>query len=271
MALKGGIVPPLDLCLRGLRRDVAPNGRYMAGLLALRHGEAGIKALEAVLRSGPPDEQESAAVALAHKAHAEAFDVLVEALRRSGHERKWGRIMIRETVRRYGPRLAEWAHAGRPDVSDSPELSWALVQWRLAAGTATPADLLHEGPPTLRADALRKLVARSGADALLELRCCLAGGTPAKLAREAFRQMYRLGEAAMPVALDMVESPQWTERKAAVCLLRRWGRLGPEQKARAAADPHVAVRHAAQWAPAYVEAARAGHPKWRRKVGGGQG
>ena len=145
-------------------------------------------------------------------------------------------------------------------------MAWAAAQARLAAGTATPADLVHQGPPTLQADALRKLVAKSGAAALPELRRCLAEGAPKKLAREAFWQMYELREAAEPVALEMLESPQWTQRKAAVCLLRRWGKLGLEHKARAAADPHVAVRHAANWHPSYIEAAKSGHPKWARKI-----
>jgi len=266
IALKGGHVPPLDVCLGGFGRDVAPKSRYNAGLLALRHGDAGIKALEKVLHSGSPLEQEAAAMALAHKAHAEAFDVLAKSLQRGGHERKWGRIIIRQVVQNYARRLIEWAETAGPNLSESPELAWAVAQARLAAGMATTADLVHQGPPTLQADALRKLVAGSGAAALPELRRCLAEGVPKKLAREAFWQMHDLREAAESVALEMLESPQWTERKAAVCLLRRWGKLGLEQKARADADPHVAVRHAANWHPDWLAAA-ATHPKWGRKLG----
>lgn len=266
IALQGGHIPPLDLCLGGLSRDVAPRSRYMAGLLALRHVDTGTKALEKVLHSGSPVEREAAAVALARQAHDEAFDVLAKGLERGGHERKWGRIIIREVVRNYARRLIEWVDSARLDLSKSPELAWASAQARLAAGTATPADLVHQGPPALRANVLRKLVARSGAAALPELRRCLAEGVPRKLAREAFWRMHELREAAEPLAMEMLESPQWAERKAAVCLLRRWGKLGLEQKARAVADPHVAVRHAANWHPSQIEAARSGHPKWARKI-----
>ena len=266
IALKGGHIPPLDLCLSGLGRTVAPNARYMAGLLVLRHGEAGIKALEELLHSGSPVEREAAAVALARQTHTEAFDVLAEGLQHGGHERKWGRIIAREVAQNYGGRLLEWIEMARPDLSRSPELAWVAAQARLAAGTATPADLVHQGPPTLRADALRKLAAQSGAAALPELRRCLAEGSPKKLAREAFWRMHELREAAEPVALEMLESPHWTERKAAVCLLRRWGKLTREQKARAAVDPHVAVRHAANWHPDWLAAAKRGHPKWAKRI-----
>jgi hypothetical protein len=78
--------------------------------------------------------------------------------------------------------------------------------------------------------------------------------------------MYALREAAEPVVLEMLKSDAWTERKAAVCLLRRWGKLTPEQEDRARNDPHVAVRHAAQRHPAGVEAAR-WHPKWAKRIG----
>jgi hypothetical protein len=277
-AFKGGHVPPLDLCLAGLGPDVAPNGRHMAGLLARHHGQPGIQALEEAMHCSSPVKQEAAAVALADRVHPEAFDVLVRALQRGGHERKWGRIIARHVVQNYARRLIEWVEAARglatsvacpatPDLSESPELAWAAAQARLAMGTATPADLIHQGPPTLQADALRQMVAESGAAALPELRRCLAEGTPKKVARAAFWQMHDLREAAEPAALEMLESPLWTERKAAVCLLRRWGKLGVEQKARAAADPHLAVRHAANWHPSHIEAARSGHPKWAKKTG----
>ena len=49
-----------------------------------------------------------------------------------------------------------------------------------------------------------------------------------------------------PTALEMLESADWLERKAAVCLLRRWGKLTEEQRQLAQADEHVAVRAAAE-------------------------
>ena len=47
------------------------------------------------------------------------------------------------------------------------------------------------------------------------------------------------------MAEEMIGSEDWAERKAAVCLLRRWGKLTPEQQAQAERDPHIAVQHAA--------------------------
>ena len=266
IALKDGLVPPLDVCLSGFSRDVAPNGRFVAGLLTLRHGEVGVKALEKLLHSRAPVERQAAAATLARRTHPEAFGVLAKALERGRHERKWGRIMSRELVRNYAQRLVEWIETAGPDLSASPELAWAAARARLALSVATPADLVGCGPPALRADALRRLAAEKGADALPELRRFLAEGKPKKLAREAFWLMHALGAAAESVAREMEGSPLWTERKAGVCLLRRWGKLTPREKADALKDLHVAVRHAAEWHPSYVEAARRGHPKWARKI-----
>ena len=57
--------------------------------------------------------------------------------------------------------------------------------------------------------------------------------------------MCRLRDAAEADARDMLNSPHWPERKAGVCLLRRWAKLTAPEKARAEKDPHVAVRQAA--------------------------
>ena len=82
---------------------------------------------------------------------------------------------------------------------------------------------------------------------LPELRRHLASGRPQQnlLSKEAFWQMLRLGEAAQPTAQQMLGSEDWRERKAAVCLMRRWGTLTDRQRQRAVADSHIAVRHAA--------------------------
>ena len=56
----------------------------------------------------------------------------------------------------------------------------------------------------------------------------------------------------MPAVLEMLVSEYWGERKAAVGLLRQWGKLTEAQRDRALADPHIAVRHAAmgqRWYP----------------------
>ena len=93
--------------------------------------------------------------------------------------------------------------------------------------------------------ALRMLVEQEGAAMLPELRHCLKRGKPRKVAQEAFNQMLRLGARAMSIVEEMFASEHWTERKAAVGLLKRWGKLTPEQVEKARSDSHVAVRRAA--------------------------
>ena len=177
--------------------------------------------------------------------------------------RKWRRIIARAVVRYYADELCAWAEAKSvPD--DRPHIAWALAKVRLALGRGTPGDLLWHGTPSGRMVAVRTLAREGGAAFIPELRRCLREGQPRKVAKEAFRQMHRLGDAALPVVEEMLGSEYWAERKAAFALLRRWGKLTPELKARGDADEHVAVRHAANWHPGYVEAART-HPKWRKR------
>ena len=84
---------------------------------------------------------------------------------------------------------------------------------------------------------------------LPRLRECLAAGRPRKVAQEAFWQVHRRRDEAGPMVEQMRRSALWTERRAAVALLRRWGQLTASQRAEAEADSHVAVRHAARWKP----------------------
>ena len=114
--------------------------------------------------------------------------------------------------------------------------------------------LYREGTPAVRGAAVRALARLRGEAFLPELRLCLREGRPRKVAQEAFWAMFRLGAAAEPTVRDMLGSAQWTERKAAACLLRRWGKLAPEKEARAEQDEHVAVRHGATWYPRWVRA-----------------
>ena len=105
--------------------------------------------------------------------------------------------------------------------------------------------LSRTGTPAARAAAVRILARQRGAEFIHELRRCLREGRPRKVAQEAFRQMQRLGKAAMPTVQQMLDSDHWTERKAAYCLLRRWEKLTAELRRRGQADGHVAVRDAA--------------------------
>jgi hypothetical protein len=103
------------------------------------------------------------------------------------------------------------------------------------------------GPPQVRKAALRILARQRKSDFLPRLRKCLGSGRPrqGEVAREAFWEMLRLREEALPMTLEMLESSDWLERKAAVGLLRRWGKLTEEQRLKAQGDEHVAVREAA--------------------------
>ena len=124
--------------------------------------------------------------------------------------------------------------------------------WKMARECPEEAGPLVEslyrgGPPQLKKAAVR-ILARQRKEAFLpELRKCLGSGKPrqGEVACEAFWEMHRMGEAAEPTAAQMLESDDWLQRKAAVCLLRRWGKLTQAQRRKAQQDEHVAVRQAA--------------------------
>ena len=248
IALRRGLVLPVETCLLGFGARAAPNSRWMAGRLMLRHGDEGVRALERLLRDGPAEHRATAALALSERNHAEAFAILLDELLEGRGPRKWRKIVSRALVRRYADPLMAWADA-HPDPASAPSLAYPLAKLRMARGSATAQDISRFGPPSARAAGLRELARTKGAACLPELRRCLREGRPGKVAHEAFHQMRRLGDAAAPTAAEMFESEAWTERKAAVCLLRRWGKLSPQQEVKALADPHVAVRHAAERHP----------------------
>jgi HEAT repeat protein len=270
IALKDGLTLPIVVCLGGLGREIAPNSRMMAGRLALRHGQEGRRALLNVMRTGSRDQRAAAALALSREEDPGAFEVLVSELIDGYRERKWARIISRALVAHYPERLQQWSETREGNLSACPEITWVLAKVRMASGTGTADDIYRCGSPTTRAAALRKLATDQGPDFLPELRHCLREGAPRKVAREAFRQMSHLGDAAMSTVDQMLESEHWTERKAAYCLLRRWGKLTPEQRKRGEKDSHVAVRHAANWHPDWRKAAE-WHEKWRKRIGKGGG
>jgi len=266
IAHRNGLRLPLEVCRSGFGRDIAPVSRWMAGDLALRHGEEGRKALEQLMRTGSPDESASAALSLARPDFPEAFEVLKTELVTGYRERKWTRMVARTLAKHYGAQLSAWAQAEPARLAEVPGLAWALSQARLLQGDQTTEYLLRYGTPSARAALVRRLAQERGAAFLPELRRFLAEGQPRKVSQEAFWQMFGLRDAAMPVAQEMLASEAWPERKAALCLLRRWGKLSPRQQAQARKDAHPAVRHAADWHPVYVKAA-GWHPKWSRRLG----
>ncbi|MHC4984879.1 MAG: sigma-70 family RNA polymerase sigma factor [Planctomycetota bacterium] len=263
IAVHDGHILPIELCLKMFGRKWDTHIRMKVAELVRYHGETGIGVLEDVLRTGSPAERATAAMALARDGGEEAFSVLVSELTAGLPTKKWRREVVHTVAWCYGERLLAWADEQPTDVREADGIAWALARVRIATDSATINDLYQYGTPTVRAASLRKLARDAGADFLPELRRALRECRPKKVAREAFWQMRRLGEAALPTALEMLESEHWTERKAAVCLLRRWGQLTAEQHDRAAKDPHLAVRQAADWHPSCT-VRRESHPKWRR-------
>jgi len=246
-ALRRGLVLPIEACLKAFGDGVRWWERLCAGNLVLLHGDEGEKALERVMRTGSPAERATAAMTLAGKREAdeEAFEVLKQELLRGLRDRKWVKAVSRTLARRYARQLAQWVEA-EPDLAAiAPNVVWALARNPKAQAGATLKGLCRDSTPAIRAGALRILARQRGSAFLPELRRCLRDGRPRKVAREAFREMQRLGDAARPIAEEMLHSSHWTERKAAVGLLRRWGGLTQDLEAQARRDPHVAVRLAA--------------------------
>lgn len=257
IALKNGMVIPLDLCIAAFGRDVPANSRWMAGELVLRHGAAGVAALERLLRAGTSDEQAAAALALATRRHPQAPGVLRRELLAGYRERKWARKMAAALARCYGDELLTWAAQNPAMLPASGELMWALEQAKLARGHVV-LDVAGQGTPTAQADALRELARSRGADAIPELQRRLVDA-PAKVAREAWRLLLQMGAAADEALGAMLSADHWAQRKAAVSILRRRGKLNAQQLAAAKQDPHLAVRRAAEWQPPAVEAGEAGY------------
>ena len=123
--------------------------------------------------------------------------------------------------------------------------AWALPRARLALALGAQEDIVLCGKREQRKDAIRQLAREQGSACLPVLRRCLREAKPQKVAREAFRRLRAMRAEAPPVVEEMLGSEHWGERKAAVGLLRQWGILTDTPRAAAAADPHIAVRHAA--------------------------
>lgn len=261
-ALRDGTRIAIQTCLNVFGREAAHQIRAGAGLNILSHGPKGITTLEHVLATGTADERASAAYALARRKTDGVFEVLTTELLNGYQERKWSRMVAYALGRYFPERLLAWADKVGSVAHNHPALASVLARLQVAKGEEAAREAIRSGPPSARTAALRQLVRVQNEAALPQLRQCLREGHPRKLAQEAFRQMLRLRQAAIPTALDMLESEHWTERRAAYSLLRRWGELTEEQTARGLRDPHVAVRNAASWHPNHDKP----HPKWGRPV-----
>jgi RNA polymerase sigma-70 factor (ECF subfamily) len=244
LAVSGGFLPPIQACLKAFVSGVNWWGRVCAANLVLKHGGEGQETLERLMRTGSASERCTAAMALARTGSEEAFEILKRELL-GVKDRKWAKAVSRTLAGKYREELTEWIEAGGDRLTANiPAVVWTLARSRLAQAGPMVEEIFQDGSPSIRAAAARILARQREASFLPELRRCLAEGQPRKVAQEAFRQVLRLGDVALPTVEEMFNSERWTERKAAVCLLRRWGKLTPEQKARAENDPHIAVRQA---------------------------
>ena len=258
-----GIAPALDACLTALGKDCV-----RAGALALGHGEPGRRALEEVMRTGSHGQRVAAAMALARVRSEGAFDVLREELLSAAQGTKWHQSVSHTLARCYRDNLAAWVAAEGQRLSGDSAVAWALARSRPAEELPAVEELFREGTPAVREAALRILARQRKGEFIPELRRCLREGRPKKVACEAFQQMRRMSEAALPTVLEMFESEHWAERKSATLLLKYWGKLTREQHDRAKGDPHVAVRDAARLpseSPQCREWAR-WHPKWHKRL-----
>ncbi len=245
VAMRDGHVIPIEVCLTGFDRSTAHTGRLEAARLVCRHGEQGAAVLARLLREGKSDEKVTAALVLHPQAYPETFDVLRDELLSGHRQDKWMRMVGRMLVHRFAERFLAWVDAAEPDLTDNPGLMRAIAFARLATDRYDRDDVLICGQPEQQRTVLKELIAEQGAAVIPILRQVLRRARPAKPATTAFRWMRHFKEAAEPAAPEMLESEHWGERKAAVGLLRQWGKLTDAQRERALADPHIAVRHAA--------------------------
>jgi hypothetical protein len=252
LALEHGILLPIETCLQTFRRPVTSGrpdfvawGRQAAGRLVLRHGDEGERVLRQLLASGSRDERATAAFTLVEVAPQEAFDVLREELLATPPDYAWTKAVAHALATHCGDQLRAWVEREGGKLAATPGLVWVLAKSAQAPPDEAMAALLRGGTPATRAAAVRLLAKAKGTAALPQLRELLRHGRPRKVAQEAFRRMLAMRDAAHATAREMLKSEHWTERKAAVALLRRWGKLSREDAALASRDPHVAVRKAA--------------------------
>ncbi len=244
-ALRDGHVIPIETCLTAFDRSAAHMCRLQAARLICRHGERGTAALEKMLREGTPDERATASLVMDPQTYPETFEVLRDELLSGHRQDKWTRMVGRMLVHRFVARFLEWVDAAEPDLTDNPGLMRAVAYARVTTGRYNRDDVLLCGQPEQQQATLKELIAEQGEGVIPILRHCLRVARPQKVTRTAFRWMRHFKDAAEPTALEMLESEHWGERKAAVGLLRQWGKLTDAQRERALADTHIAVRHAA--------------------------
>jgi len=223
--------PPLEVCAKAIGCMPHWLSRENAVFSSLEYGAAGRERLDQIADEGTVVERAVIMVARARCGDEKAAETLDRELL---GERKAG----------YVP----WTHRDKRRFGGASlwENMWHLARVHPECGGPLVEGLFKAGSPRMRKAALRILATQRGAVFLPELRKCLGGGRPryGEVAREAFWQMHKLGTEAEPTARAMLDSDDWLERKAGVCLLKRWGQLSEDECKRAERDEHVAVRRA---------------------------
>jgi len=239
-ALDSDVLPSLDACAQAAL-SMGTRGHRLHGMeLMLKHGEAGRERLRALMRSGTEFDQNSAALVLAEEGCREGSEVLERSLSGSHDGRLWLREIAGAISRHHGGDRFGWLANHRLD--DIPSVVWGQ-RGEFPESLLPEVERLYcEGGPSQRAAAIRVLAHKRGMDFAEELRACLRAGKPKKVAREALEQLQRLGEQAEPLVREMLTSKHWSERKAALTLLHRWGRLGTDILERVKTDSHIALR-----------------------------
>ena len=244
-AVRDGHIIPIEACLEGFDRSAAHMSRLMAARLVCRHGDEGQAVLAQLLREGAPDQKVTAALVLDPRTYPETFSVLRDELLWGHRQDKWTRMVGRMLVHRFVERFLKWVVSDKPDLSDNPGLMRAVAFARVVSGQAGREDILLSGQPEQQRTVLKELIAEQGPAVIPILRQVLRRARSAQPTTTAFRWMRHFEEAAEPAVLEMLISEHWGERKAAIGLLRQWGKLTDAQREEALADPHIAVRHAA--------------------------
>ena len=242
-----GSTPPLELCMHALIKGVDD---FALGFLIghIRgHGQQGEEALRQLLVHDSPQARFTAALTLAPTKSQAVFEVLIQHFLDAPADKSWDFKKWRPLGEHYAPQLAAWIEQHPAQSKEVPALVAALAHKGTGpVNTGAAFDTLaREGWPTVQASATKVLTKSRGAAYLPELRHQLAEGRSA-LSRAAFWSVYRLRTEAEPMVEEMFASKNWKERKAAVCLWRRWNLLTDERKSLALADEHVAVQRAAE-------------------------
>lgn len=210
LAVRHGLSPcSVAVCRRLFAETGDWEGRLCAARLLLGHGSEGKTSLDRFMRSGSAGERVVATLVLAEEGSQEAAHVMQQELLLGRRERRGFRAAMRDGV---------------PLPTFLPPVLQRLARENPTQVGPLIEGLLHTGTPGIRVAAIKILSAQKGSAFLGELRVHVKRG--GKIARTAVSEMVRLKEQAASLAEDMMASGDCRERRAAVVVLRRLGRLG---------------------------------------------